>query len=233
MVTSPVCSELRDRAARAGFEAYWQQRDWDTQPEVIRDKARRVVDAVAEVLAEHRPKVARTGRGSWRPGRKVGRTIYRQVGDDPSDDDVLIGVMDTTEDAMWVCISANCESPGPDPSRVGRLISENERVMKLAQERDEELFDFEVRVAEYSRLLRGMARLVGEQRGHRQHYATRLMEAHDDLNRLERKLSRQRKRRKAAEAKVDVLETMIRSYRDCLLLTRLQLDDARKELPDE
>ncbi len=32
----------------------------------------------------------------WRCGRKVGRTIYAQLGDQPSDDDVLIGVMDTS-----------------------------------------------------------------------------------------------------------------------------------------
>jgi hypothetical protein len=31
----------------------------------------------------------------WRVGRKVGRTIYAMVGPEPSDDDVLIGVMDT------------------------------------------------------------------------------------------------------------------------------------------
>lgn len=31
----------------------------------------------------------------WRIGRKVGRTIYAVVGDDPSDDDVLIGLMDS------------------------------------------------------------------------------------------------------------------------------------------
>jgi hypothetical protein len=33
----------------------------------------------------------------WRTGRKVGRTIYAQVGAIPSDDDQLIGVMDTPE----------------------------------------------------------------------------------------------------------------------------------------
>lgn len=33
----------------------------------------------------------------WRVGRKVGRTIYAMVSDDPSDNDVLIGVMDTPE----------------------------------------------------------------------------------------------------------------------------------------
>lgn len=32
----------------------------------------------------------------WRVGRKIGRTIYAQVhGEEPSDDDVLLGMMDT------------------------------------------------------------------------------------------------------------------------------------------
>lgn len=31
----------------------------------------------------------------WRTGRKVGRTIYAQLGPEPSDMDPLIGVMDT------------------------------------------------------------------------------------------------------------------------------------------
>lgn len=31
----------------------------------------------------------------WRVGRTVGRTIYAQIGDTPSDLDPLIGVMDT------------------------------------------------------------------------------------------------------------------------------------------
>jgi len=34
---------------------------------------------------------------TWRTGRKVGRTVYLQLGDEPSDDDPLIGVMDTPE----------------------------------------------------------------------------------------------------------------------------------------
>ena len=33
----------------------------------------------------------------WRTGRKVGRTIYLQLGPEPSDYDVLYGVMDTPE----------------------------------------------------------------------------------------------------------------------------------------
>lgn len=33
----------------------------------------------------------------WRTGRKVGRTIYAQVRIEPSDGDVLIGMMDSRE----------------------------------------------------------------------------------------------------------------------------------------
>jgi hypothetical protein len=33
----------------------------------------------------------------WRVGRKVGRTIYEQQGTEPTDTDLLIGVMDTRE----------------------------------------------------------------------------------------------------------------------------------------
>jgi hypothetical protein len=42
----------------------------------------------------------------WRVGRKVGRTIYQQVGPEPSDDDVLIGVMDTP-DLAWQAVAAH------------------------------------------------------------------------------------------------------------------------------
>jgi hypothetical protein len=34
-------------------------------------------------------------RARWRVGRKVGRTIYAMVGSEPSDLDMLIGVMDS------------------------------------------------------------------------------------------------------------------------------------------
>jgi len=39
----------------------------------------------------------------WRTGRKLGRTIYAQLGPGPSDNDILIGMMDTkalAEDAV-------------------------------------------------------------------------------------------------------------------------------------
>lgn len=43
----------------------------------------------------------------WRTGRKVGRTIYRQTGEEPSDADQLIGVMDTAEWAALVVEAVN------------------------------------------------------------------------------------------------------------------------------
>ena len=43
----------------------------------------------------------------WRMGRKVGRTIYAQFGENPSDDDPLIGVMDSRILAADVVASHN------------------------------------------------------------------------------------------------------------------------------
>lgn len=43
----------------------------------------------------------------WRVGRKLGRTIYRQIGDEPSDNDVFIGIMDSTVDALTVVRAVN------------------------------------------------------------------------------------------------------------------------------
>jgi len=43
----------------------------------------------------------------WRVGRKVGRTIYAVVGETDSDDDVLIGLMDTRELAAAACRAHN------------------------------------------------------------------------------------------------------------------------------
>lgn len=43
----------------------------------------------------------------WRTGRRVGRTIYRQHGPVPGDNDLLIGVMDTPELAALVVRAVN------------------------------------------------------------------------------------------------------------------------------
>jgi hypothetical protein len=52
---------------------------------------------------------------TWRTGRKVGRTIYRQSGPEPSDDDALIGVMDTPELAAVACRARNAVAAGSAP----------------------------------------------------------------------------------------------------------------------
>lgn len=46
-----------------------------------------------------------------RVGRKVGRTLYRQLGAEPSDDDPLVGVMDTRELADAVVAAFAAVSP--------------------------------------------------------------------------------------------------------------------------
>ena len=49
------------------------------------------------VLDEYETAAAVPSGMLWRTGRKVGRTIYARRGAAPSDDDPLIGVMDTPE----------------------------------------------------------------------------------------------------------------------------------------
>ncbi len=48
----------------------------------------------------------------WRTGRHVGRTIYEQLSDGPSDDDTLIGVMDSPELAAEACRCHNAMLAG-------------------------------------------------------------------------------------------------------------------------
>lgn len=49
---------------------------------------------------------------TWRVGRKVGRTIYHQLGDQPSTDDLLIGVMDTPRLAEQAVAAVNLYQAG-------------------------------------------------------------------------------------------------------------------------
>lgn len=48
----------------------------------------------------------------WRVGRTVGRTIYAQLGYDASDDDVLIGVMDSPALAYVAVVGHNRQVDG-------------------------------------------------------------------------------------------------------------------------
>lgn len=46
-----------------------------------------------------------------RQGRKVGRTLYEQTGPEPSDDDRLIGLVDTPEIAALIVAAVNATEP--------------------------------------------------------------------------------------------------------------------------
>ncbi len=46
-------------------------------------------------------------KSPWRCGRKVGRTIYAQIGSEPGEDDLLIGMMDSPELALAVVEAHN------------------------------------------------------------------------------------------------------------------------------
>jgi hypothetical protein len=55
----------------------------------------------------------------WRTGRKVGRTVYVQWGNEPSDADTLIGMMDSVEIAEEA-VSAHNERLGESGNREAR-----------------------------------------------------------------------------------------------------------------
>ncbi len=49
----------------------------------------------------------------WRQGRKLGRTLYVVVGDEPSDEDIFVGIMETPELAYEVVALHNDRFRGP------------------------------------------------------------------------------------------------------------------------
>ena len=49
---------------------------------------------------------------TYRVGRSLGRTIYRQIGDEPSKADEFIGIMDTREQAAVVVAALNAYPSG-------------------------------------------------------------------------------------------------------------------------
>lgn len=53
-----------------------------------------------------------TAEMPWRTGRHVGRTVYVQAGEDPSDTDMLIGMLDTPELAEAAVRAHNAEVAG-------------------------------------------------------------------------------------------------------------------------
>ncbi len=79
--------------------------------------AREIPDPEAEMerLAALRSRLSvppAYGSLRWRTGRRVGRTVYAQAGPYPSDDDPLIGTMDTPELAEAAVRAHNAELAG-------------------------------------------------------------------------------------------------------------------------
>lgn len=58
------------------------------------------------------PRREGAGVSGYRTGRKVGRTLYKQVGRSPSDDDQLIGVLDTPELALYAADAMSAADAG-------------------------------------------------------------------------------------------------------------------------
>jgi hypothetical protein len=46
----------------------------------------------------------------WRTGRHLRRTVYRQIGDAPADDDPFLGMFDSSDTAQMVCELVNRSS---------------------------------------------------------------------------------------------------------------------------
>jgi len=62
----------------------------------------------------NRKRLLKPERLRWRTGRKVGRTIYAQLGDVPDDHDPLIGMLDTAALAAAAVRAHNTELDGAD-----------------------------------------------------------------------------------------------------------------------
>lgn len=72
-----------------------------------------------------------------RQGRKVGRTIYLQEGPEPSDDDPLIGCVDTPEFGALVVEAVNAWLQGGDgSSRVPQFRHLNRALMQAGGDLD-------------------------------------------------------------------------------------------------
>lgn len=72
-------------------------------------------------------------RYSYRVGRKLGRTIYRMLGNVPSDADKFVGIMDSAADAEHIVHLLNMEAafrngdPHAEPQRDSRTLGERLR----------------------------------------------------------------------------------------------------------
>ena len=72
---------------------------------------------------------------TMRQGRKVGRTLYLMVGTEASDDDVLVGLVDTPELAQAIVEAYNARSYPPETTRLEMALTEALRESEAERER--------------------------------------------------------------------------------------------------
>lgn len=90
-----------DDSAAITFWIPWTKRDGQNTSHL-----RTIADAITN-YCDQIDDIERDGRRSLRVGRKLGRTLYIQDGDNPADTDELIGYMDSAEYAARVVAAVN------------------------------------------------------------------------------------------------------------------------------
>lgn len=81
-------------------------------------QAAAVGDAAADAVRAYARRPFHALGLPWRTGRKLGRTIYAMVGEEPSDDDVLLGLVEDSAIASHICAVHNGEQ-APDQGLSG------------------------------------------------------------------------------------------------------------------
>ena len=70
----------------------------------------------------------------WRTGRKLGRTVYVQLGPEPSDEDPIIGMFDSRELAEHAVHDHNQSCPWSRASLQPRPTNDHDKAMRIAHE---------------------------------------------------------------------------------------------------
>ena len=103
-MTAPA--EIPDAAVRAALAEHRSLLADRPEPTVLSDEAlfRRVLEAALPHLPVARQDLHLL---PWRQGRHEPRHMYAQIGAEPSDDDPVVGTLDTPEAAEDACLAHN------------------------------------------------------------------------------------------------------------------------------
>lgn len=99
-------TEIPDAAVRAAIAEHARLLIDRPDPTVLSDEAlfRRVLEAALPHLPAGRQDLHLL---PWRQGRHEPRHLYAQLGPEPSDDDLVVGTLDTPEAAEEACTAHN------------------------------------------------------------------------------------------------------------------------------